>query len=242
MKLGKASMVLAVALVPVMYMVAVWQVGRANQPPFTDPLTWTIVPLAVIVPFAVMIWNGWKHRKNAQWHKRSMLSAAILIVAGPSIGRMPVAQRPAALHCFFLGLLLFVAVPVGPARPQALHPATKLGFSMLLVSIAIPLFVFWTGVDWASVAASTRRFGDQPRPGQAAHRRRHDALAAHDPADWSFPAGFEAAGWPAPPPRGADPFEQSALVWPRGARLVSRSRFQHCRILSTRPRSDAPRR
>ena len=24
---------------------AVWQVARANQPPFTDPLTWTIVPL-----------------------------------------------------------------------------------------------------------------------------------------------------------------------------------------------------
>ena len=33
------------------------------------------------------------------------------------------------------------------------HPATKLGFSMLLLSIAIPLFVFRTGADWASVAA-----------------------------------------------------------------------------------------
>ena len=24
-----------------MYLTAVWQVARANQPPFTDPLNWT---------------------------------------------------------------------------------------------------------------------------------------------------------------------------------------------------------
>src|SRR3954451_6498581 len=38
MKLGTAAMLLAIALVPVMYLTAVWQVARANQPPFTDPL------------------------------------------------------------------------------------------------------------------------------------------------------------------------------------------------------------
>ena len=46
-------MLLAMLMIPVMYLTAVWQVARANQPPFTDPLTWTIVPLAVIIPFAV---------------------------------------------------------------------------------------------------------------------------------------------------------------------------------------------
>jgi len=156
MKLGKAGMALAVALVPVMYLVAVWQVDRANQPPFTDPLTWTIVPLAVIVPYAVMIWNGWAHRKNAQWHKRSMLGAAILVVAGPSIGRMPVAPPTIGgfTFVFFLGLLLFVPLFLWDRRSLGhTHPATRLGFSMLLVSIAIPLLVFWTGADWASVAA-----------------------------------------------------------------------------------------
>jgi hypothetical protein len=156
MKLGKASMVLAVLLVPIMYLTAVGQVARANQAPFTDPLTWTIVPLAVIVPYAVMIWNGWRHRKNAQWHKRSMLGAAILVVAGPSIGRLPIAP-PTILgftFIFLLGLLLFVPLYLWDRRTigQA-HPATKLGFSMLLISVAIPLAVFWTGADWASVAA-----------------------------------------------------------------------------------------
>lgn len=156
MKLGKFSMVLAVALVPVMYLVSVWQVDRANQPPFTDPLNWTIVPLAVIIPYAVMIWNGWAHRKNAQWHKRSMLSAAILVVAGPSIGRLPIAP-PTTLGftiVFLLGLLLFVPLLIWDRRSQGqVHPATKLGFGMLFISISIPLFVFWTGADWASIAS-----------------------------------------------------------------------------------------
>ena len=52
MKLGKLTVLLADPDDPVMYLTAVWQVARANQPPFTDPLTWTIVPLAVIIPFA----------------------------------------------------------------------------------------------------------------------------------------------------------------------------------------------
>jgi cytochrome bd-type quinol oxidase subunit 2 len=156
MRLGKFTVMLAILLIPVMYLTAVWAVARANQPPFTDPLTWTIVPLAVIVPFAIMIWNGWKHRKNAQWHKRSMLSAAILVVAGPSIGRLPIAP-PTTLGftiTFLLGLLLFVPLFLWDRRGLGhAHPATKLGFSMLLVSIALPLFVFWTGADWASIAA-----------------------------------------------------------------------------------------
>jgi hypothetical protein len=156
MKLGKASMVLAVALIPVMYLTSVWQVARANQPPFTTPLTWTIVPLAGIIPYAVLIWNGWAHRKNAQWHKRSMLAAAILVVAGPSIGRLPIAPPTIVgfTIIFSLGLLLFVPLYMWDQRSIGrTHPATRLGFLMLLVSIAIPLAVFWTGADWASVAA-----------------------------------------------------------------------------------------
>jgi hypothetical protein len=156
MKLGKASMVLALVLIPIMYLTAVWQVARANQPPFTDPLTWTIIPLAGIIPYSVMIWNGWKHRKNAQWHKRAMLSAAILVVAGPSIGRLPIV--PPTLVGFtiilLLELVLFVPLCLWDRRSQGqVHPATKLGFAMAVVTIALPLFVFWTGADWASVAA-----------------------------------------------------------------------------------------
>lgn len=155
MKLGVMTVLLAVALIPIMYLTSVWQVERANQPPFTDPLTWTIIPLAVIIPFAIAIWQGWVHRRNAQWHKRLMLSAAILIIAGPGIGRLPIA--PPTLLGFsilmLLGLLLFVPLFIWDRRTiGGTHPATWLGFGLGTVSVVLPLIVFWTGFDWASVA------------------------------------------------------------------------------------------
>lgn len=155
MKLGVATVVLAVALIPIMYLTSVWQVERANQPPFTDPLTWTIIPLAVIVPFAIAIWQGWVHRRNAPWHKRMMLSAAILVIAGPGVGRLPIA--PPTLVGFsiimLLGLLLFVPLFLWDRRSVGrVHPATWLGFALGVISVAVPLAVFWTGADWASVA------------------------------------------------------------------------------------------
>ena len=156
MKLGIFGMLLGVLMIPVMYFISVWQVERANQPPFTDPLTWTIVPLAVIIPFAVMLWTGWKNRLNAQWHKRAMLSAAILAVAGPAIGRLPIAPPTLVgfTIIFLLGFLLFVPLIIWDRRTQgSIHPATRLGISMLAVSVLIPLIVFWAGADWASVAA-----------------------------------------------------------------------------------------
>jgi len=156
MRLGKLAMLLAILLIPVMYLTAVWQVARANQPPFTDPLTWTIVPLAVIIPFAVVVWNGWAKRRDVQSHKRLMLAAAILVVAGPSIGRLPIAPPTLGGMTFLLllGLALFVPLFIWDKRTQGrIHPATWLGFGMLAVSVFVPLIVFWTGADWASVAA-----------------------------------------------------------------------------------------
>ena len=90
MKLGKLDRSLALAIIPMMYLVGVWQVARANQPPFTDPLNWSVVPLAAIPAYAIMLWVGWTRRKEAQWHKRAMLSAAILVV---------MARRSAGCRC-----------------------------------------------------------------------------------------------------------------------------------------------
>ena len=157
MRLGKAGMLLAIVMIPVMYMTAVWQVARANQPPFTDPLTWTIVPLAVIIPFAIVVWNGWAKRRDAQSHKRLMLSAAIMVVMGPSVGRLPLAPPTMGGTTFLLllGLALFVPLFVWDRRAVGrIHPATRLGFAMAALSVAIPLTVFWLGLPWAKVAAN----------------------------------------------------------------------------------------
>jgi hypothetical protein len=156
MRLGTLTVLLALLMIPVMYLTAVWQVARANQPPFTDPLTWTIVPLAVIIPFAALIWRGWSNRRDAQFHKRYMISAAIIIVMGPAIGRLPIAP-PILLGFsiqFLLGLALFVPLVLWDRKTVGhVHPATRFGIAMAVTTVAVPLLVFWTGLPWAKVAA-----------------------------------------------------------------------------------------
>ncbi|MFL6765495.1 MAG: hypothetical protein ACJ8FO_09920 [Sphingomicrobium sp.] len=156
MRLGKLTVVLAILMVPVMYLTAVWQVARANQPPFTDPLTWTIVPLAVIIPFAILVGRGWANRRDVQTHKRLMLSAAILVVMGPSIGRLPIAPPTIVgiTILLMLGLALFIPLAVHDRKLLGqTHPAMRFGFIMGAISVAVPLAVFWFNLPWASVAA-----------------------------------------------------------------------------------------
>ncbi len=156
MKLGQLTVLFAVLMIPVMYLTAVWAVARANQPPFTDPLTWTIVPLAVIIPFAILVWSGWSKRREPAWHKRLMLSAAILTVMGPAIGRLPIAPPTTVgfTIVFLLGLALFIPLFVHDRKLLGqVHPATKFGFAMGVISVAIPLAVFWFNLPWASIAA-----------------------------------------------------------------------------------------
>ena len=156
MTLGKLGMLFAILMIPVMYLTAVWQVARSNQPPFTDPLTWTIVPLSVIIPFVVVVWNGWEKRRDVQSHKRLMLSAAIMVMMGPSIGRLPIAPPtlPGITIQLLLGLALFIPLFIWDRRTVGhTHPATQLGFGMAALTVAIPLTVFWLGLPWAKVAA-----------------------------------------------------------------------------------------
>lgn len=156
MQLGKLAMLLAVVIIPVMYLTAVWQVARANQPPFTDPLTWTIVPLAVVIPFGVLVWEGWSHRRDVQFHKRMMLSAAIVAMMGPAVARLPIAPPTLGGFTFvlLLGLALFVPMFVHDRRRLGeVHPATKLGFAMGALTVAVPMAVFWFDLPWARVAA-----------------------------------------------------------------------------------------
>lgn len=156
MQLGKLGMLFAILMIPVMYLTAVWQVARANQPPFTDPLTWTIVPLSVIIPFAVLVWNAWVNRRNVQTHKRLILSAAILVMMGPAIGRLPIAP-PTTVGIsilLLLGLVLFIPLFLWDRRTVGhTHPATNLGFAMASITVAVPLAVFWLNLPWAKVAA-----------------------------------------------------------------------------------------
>ena len=153
-RLGTAAMVFAVALVPMMYLTAVWQVARALSPPYTDPLTWTIVPLSVIIPFALMIGLGWQRRRQAQWHKRLMLGAGLMIMQ-PTLGRLPLAPPSLLQHLIpcALTVLLFVPLMLWDRKTLgSLHPATILGVSLTVLVMVVQMALLSTGF-WPSIAA-----------------------------------------------------------------------------------------
>jgi hypothetical protein len=154
MKLGAAGLALAVLLVPMMYWVAVYQVARANQPPFTTSLAWTSVPLAAIPAYAILIWQGWRKRRDAQAHKRLMLGAALLFMA-PSVGRLPLHPPTLAGHAFgqTLAWLCFAPLIWWDWRTLGrLHWATRLGAGVALAAMAVPVVLMATG-SWDAVAA-----------------------------------------------------------------------------------------
>ena len=156
MKLGKASMVLALIILPMMYLIGVWQVERANTPPFTTPLDWTILPLTAIPVYAALVWTGWSRRRQAAWHKRAMLGAAIAVVAGPSIGRLPIAPPTFGGFAFqmFLSLALFVPLMLWDRRSLGrVHPATWLGFGLLTAAVIVSVAAIGTGA-WAPIASN----------------------------------------------------------------------------------------
>jgi hypothetical protein len=155
MRLGLFGMALAVFLIPIMYLVAVWQVARANQPPFTTALAWTAVPLAAIPAYALLIWLGWSRRREAQVHKRLMLGAALILVGGPAIGRFPIAPPTMTGHIVLQAIACLLFLPLFWWDRKSLgrvHWATKLGFALAIVASAVPdLLMVMPG--WETVAA-----------------------------------------------------------------------------------------
>jgi hypothetical protein len=156
MKLGKAAMLIAIALIPVMYLTAIWAVPRHSHPPFTDDLNWTAIPLAVIPAFAFLVYEAWRRRRESQWHKRLMLGATIMFAAGPGFSRIPLA--PPTFWGFTIQLLAGTALLYAPLfiwdrRTQGkVHPATWTGYAVATAAAVIPLALIYTN-SWASIAA-----------------------------------------------------------------------------------------
>jgi cytochrome bd-type quinol oxidase subunit 2 len=156
MRLGKSSMILAILLLPVMYLTAVWAVPRHSHPPITDDLNWTAVPLAVIPAFGFLVYEAWRRRRESQWHKRLMLGATILFAAGPGFSRIPLA--PPTFWSFTIHLLVGTALLYAPLfiwDRRALgkvHPATWTGYAVATVAAVVPLALIYTN-SWAGIAA-----------------------------------------------------------------------------------------
>jgi hypothetical protein len=154
MKLGAFGMLLGASMIPLIYLTAVWQVARANQPPLTDPLNWTAVPLSVIPAFAILLWVGWSRRREPQSHKRAMLCAGLLMME-PAIHRFPVI--PPDLFGFLLAslaaLACFVPLVLWDRRSLGhVHRVTMLGIAVFVLAVATQLALIITG-SWAPIAA-----------------------------------------------------------------------------------------
>jgi cytochrome bd-type quinol oxidase subunit 2 len=156
MKLGKATMLVAIALLPIMYLTAVWAVPRHSHPPITDDLNWTAVPLAVIPAFGFLVYEAWRRRRQSQWHKRLMLGATILFAAGPGFSRIPL--LPPTFWGFTVQLLVGTALLYAPLfiwDRRALgkvHAATWTGYAVATAAAVVPLALIYTE-SWAEIAA-----------------------------------------------------------------------------------------
>lgn len=153
-KLGSAGLVFASLLVPLMYMTAMAQVARANQPPFATPLAWTAISLFVIPAFAVVIWLGWRNRRNPAAHKRLMLSAALMMM-DPAIGRFPILP-PAFLSQCILGVVAwscFIPLFIWDWRTLGrLHWATITGAGLFGAALSLRMVALQSPA-WEQFAA-----------------------------------------------------------------------------------------
>ncbi|MCA1653346.1 MAG: hypothetical protein ABR588_01425 [Sphingomicrobium sp.] len=152
-RLGQASFAMALAILPLMYLVSVWEVARNNAPPFTDPLNWSVVPLATIPVYAIMLWIGWSRRRQAPVHKRAMLGAALMLMH-PAIGRLPLGPPLLAVFALTgtLSVATFVPLLLWDRRTLGrVHPVSLLGISLAGLSLAVQLAFLATGA-WAPIA------------------------------------------------------------------------------------------
>lgn len=153
--LGIGALVYAMALMPMMYLVSVWQVARANQPPFTDPLTWTVMPLLSLPFYVAMLWLGWRHRSTPQTHKRFMLGFMIMLME-PAVTRFPIAPPTIVGHTALCVLtwLLFVPLFVWDRRTLGkVHWASRTGAALFAILIAgQTAFLVFPGA-WEAFAA-----------------------------------------------------------------------------------------
>ncbi len=139
MKLGRWSMILAVALVPLMIATTIGQVAAADQPPAFTPLGWSAIPAFAIPAFILLVGGGWLKRRDGQAHKRLMLGAAILMM-DPAFGRFPIfpPSQIGVSAAWLTSWLPFVALFIWDWRSmRRIHWATLFGATVMALELIL---------------------------------------------------------------------------------------------------------
>lgn len=87
-RLGVSGLIVALMMVPFMYLTMIHLPQRLTQPPGVSPYGWMALPMGAILSYTPLALLGFALRRDVQAHKRLMLSAT-LVFMGPAMGRIP---------------------------------------------------------------------------------------------------------------------------------------------------------
>ncbi|WP_066775783.1 hypothetical protein [Sphingomonas sp. CCH5-D11] len=108
MRLGVAGLIVAVLMIPFMYLTMIHLPQRMTQPPGVSPYGWMALPMGALLSYTPLAALGFIRRRDGQAHKRLML-AATLVFMGPAMGRIPLGPPSPAMFTAsqVIGLLPF---------------------------------------------------------------------------------------------------------------------------------------
>jgi hypothetical protein len=132
MRLGMATVGLAVVMVVLGVLTGARQAALGSGPPGIPPLSWFALPFFDMVVFSGLVAGGYAYRRDPQTHKRLMLCATLLMLQ-PGIGRIPMPETVfggelTTLVAFLLATPLLAWDFVQRGRP---HKATFVGLVAL---------------------------------------------------------------------------------------------------------------
>lgn len=152
MRLGMATVGLAVVMVVLGVLTGARQAALGSGPPGIPPLSWFALPFFDMVVFSGLVAGGYAYRRDPQTHKRLMLCATLLMLQ-PGIGRIPMPDTVlggelTTLLAFLLATPLLAWDFAQRGRP---HKATLVGLGALGAEQLFRLGV-WHTVAWFEFA------------------------------------------------------------------------------------------
>ena len=157
MRMGWAAVALAVLILPVGFLTAVYaaKFGTPAAPPDIPPLSFMIVPLADLLMFVVFFSAAIYYRKRPAEHKRLMLLTALNFLP-PAVARIPIPELQALGPLWFFGfpaLLFIAAIIIDTKRTGRLNRVFLIGGILWIVAMfgRLPLSESsaWLGVaEW----------------------------------------------------------------------------------------------
>jgi hypothetical protein len=135
--LGYASIGLVALIVPLGIATDLLAIRRGAVPPFFTPAAMFAADLCDLLLFAGLYAAAFALRRRADWHKRLLLCATVLLT-WPALGRLPLA-RLFGLDMIIpisVGLLIALAL-IGPAHDlvtrRRIHPAYFWGVGLIIL-------------------------------------------------------------------------------------------------------------